>query len=112
VGEGHHAAVRTTLGDIMLQHNLNAGAGSASARSSLERGAKQTNEGRKAPPNGYARILRHGEYRQGAQQAGVNGDRVEPYRSAWTSRSSKRWQRVVPIGTLQGVLEQHGHCRN
>jgi hypothetical protein len=50
---------------MMLHHNLNAGAGSASARSSLERDAKQANEGRKAPPNGYARILGHGEHRQG-----------------------------------------------
>jgi hypothetical protein len=88
VGEGHHATVRATLGDMMLHHNLNAGAGSASARNSLERTAKQDNE-RKAPPHGYARILRHDEHRQGAQQAGANDDCVECYRSAWTSRSSR-----------------------
>jgi DnaJ family protein C protein 7 len=54
--KGTTQLVRATSGNMMLHRNLgnlNAGAGGASARSSLERGAKQANE-RKAPPNGYA----------------------------------------------------------
>uniref|UniRef100_K3YZ51 Uncharacterized protein n=2 Tax=Setaria italica TaxID=4555 RepID=K3YZ51_SETIT len=53
--KGTTQLVRATSGNMMLHRNLgnlNAGAGGASARSSLERGVKQANE-RKAP-NGYA----------------------------------------------------------
>ncbi|KAG2654124.1 inactive TPR repeat-containing thioredoxin TTL3-like [Panicum virgatum] len=53
--KGTTQLVRATSGNMMLHRNLgnlNAGAGGASARSSVERGAKMANE-RKAP-NGYA----------------------------------------------------------